>query len=226
MAPTRREPQAPAGAERRGEHTRERILDAAEALFADRGFEGTALRDVAGRVGIRTPSLYNHFPSKEALYAAVLERVVAPVLSLLSAMVESPPAERPTSREVVERVMALLAVRPDLPRLVVHEALGGGQHLRPLLQKAVGPVLVRAQEAVLGTPAAERWGSDRVPLLVLAAYHMVVGHFAIAPFYREISGQDLLEPAALDQQTRFLADVIDLLLSAPEAPPEAEGGPR
>jgi hypothetical protein len=85
---------------------------------------------------------------------------------------------------------------------------------------------VRAQEAVLGTPAAERWGSERVPLLVLAAYHMVVGHFAIAPFYREISGQDLLEPAALDQQTRFLADVIDLLLSAPEAPPEAEGGPR
>src|SRR5512145_2498415 len=165
MTPTRRDP--PPGPERRGEHTRERILDAAEALFADRGFEGTALRDVAGRVGIRTPSLYNHFPSKEALYTAVLERVVEPVLALLTAMVESPPAARPDSREVVERVMALLAQRPDLPRLVVHEALGGGQHLRPLLQKVVAPVLVRAQEAVRATPAAERWGSERVPLLVL-----------------------------------------------------------
>jgi len=221
MAPTPRE--SGSGPERRGEHTRERILDAAEALFADRGFEGTALRDVAARVGIRTPSLYNHFPSKEALYAAVLERVVEPVLALLSEIVQSPTPERPDSRQVVARVMALLAQRPDLPRLVVHEALGGGQHLRPLLQKVVGPVLVRAQEAVLATPGAERWGRERVPLLVLAAYHMVVGHFAIAPFYRELSGQDLLEPAAIERQTRFLADVLELLLSAPEAPPELEG---
>jgi len=221
MTPTPRE--SASGPERRGEHTRERILDAAESLFADRGFEGTALRDVAARVGIRTPSLYNHFPSKEALYSAVLERVVEPVLALLSEIVQSPPRERPDSRQVVARVMALLARRPDLPRLVVHEALGGGQHLRPLLQKVVGPVLVRAQEAVLATPGAERWGRERVPLLVLAAYHMVVGHFAIAPFYRELSGQDLLEPAAIERQTRFLADVLELLLSAPQAPPELEG---
>src|SRR5512145_2065467 len=151
MTPTRRDP--PPGPERRGEQTRERILDAAEALFADRGFEGTALRDVAARVGIRTPSLYNHFPSKEALYAAVLERVVEPLLALLSELVQADPARRPDSRQVVERVMALLAQRPDLPRLVVHEALGGGEHLMPLLQKVIGPVLVRAQEAVLGMRA-------------------------------------------------------------------------
>jgi len=221
VTPTPREPGP--GSERRGEHTRDRILDAAEALFADRGFEGAALRDVAARVGIRTPSLYNHFPSKEALYAAVLERVVEPVLALLAEIVQSSPAERPDSRRVVGAVMELLAQRPDLPRLVVREALAGGEHLRPLLQKVVGPVLVRAQEAVRATRGAERWGREGVPLLVLAAYHMVVGHFAIAPFYRELSGQDLLEPAALERQTRFLADVLELLLSAPEAPLETEG---
>src|SRR5215475_11693621 len=108
-----RSPRAPSPPERRGEQTRERILDAAEALFADRGFEGAALRDVAARVGIRTPSLYNHFPSKEALYAAVLERVVEPVLALLAEIVQSSPAERPDSRRVVGAVMELLAQRPD-----------------------------------------------------------------------------------------------------------------
>src|SRR5262245_19472701 len=223
MTPKRGET-SPPGTERRGEHTRERILDVAESLFADRGFEGTHLRDVAARVGIRTPSLYNHFPSKEALYTAVLERTVEPVLALLSEIVQSPRERRPDSREVIDRVMAVLALRPDLPRLVAHEALAGGEHLRPLLQKAVAPVLVRAQEAVLTTPGAERWGRERAPLLVLAAYHMVVGYFAIAPFYRELSGQDLLEPEPLDRQTRFLADVLELLFSAPQAPPEPEGG--
>ena len=43
----------------RGERTRERILDAAEEIFAERGFAGATLRDVAAAVGVRNPSLYN-----------------------------------------------------------------------------------------------------------------------------------------------------------------------
>ena len=47
---------------RKGQKTAERILDAAENLFADRGYAGTTMRDVSAAVGLRTPSLYNHFP--------------------------------------------------------------------------------------------------------------------------------------------------------------------
>ena len=72
---------------RKGEITAERILDAAEELFANHGYAGTALRDVASAVGLQTPSLYNHFPSKDALYAAVLERGIAPVLRALTSSV-------------------------------------------------------------------------------------------------------------------------------------------
>ena len=48
--------------------TAERILDAAEDLFAQKGYSATSLGDVADRVGIRSPSLYNHFRNKEARY--------------------------------------------------------------------------------------------------------------------------------------------------------------
>ena len=204
--------------ERRGEHTRERVLDAAEALFAERGFEGTALRDVAGRVGIRTPSLYNHVASKEALYAAVLERGVEPLHELLEELLRGDAAARADSRAVVERALALLARRPNLPRLVVHEALAGGQRLGPILQRHLGPLFARAQQVVLATPAAARWGPDRIPLLVLAAAQMVVGHFAIAGLTRALSGEDPLGPEALARQTRFLGDVVEELFSAPGAP--------
>jgi AcrR family transcriptional regulator len=55
-----------------GQRTRQAILDAALELFADKGFFGTSLRDVAGAVGVRESALYNYFPGKDALFDAIL----------------------------------------------------------------------------------------------------------------------------------------------------------
>ena len=54
--------------------TRDVIVDDEEDLMLSRGFEGFSFQDVAGRVGIRKASIYHHFPSKEDLGVAILER--------------------------------------------------------------------------------------------------------------------------------------------------------
>ena len=57
--------------------TRERILDAALVSFADNGYRGTNLRDLAAGLGLSKSALYKHFESKEDIWNALLDRVEA-----------------------------------------------------------------------------------------------------------------------------------------------------
>lgn len=56
--------------------TRATVIDAAERLFAERGFAATSMRDISAASGISHPLIHHHFGSKEDLYSAVKRRVV------------------------------------------------------------------------------------------------------------------------------------------------------
>jgi AcrR family transcriptional regulator len=201
-----------------GPETAQAILDAAEEAFAEHGFEGTVLRDVASRVGIRAPSLYNHFPSKEALYAAVLERGVGPVLALLLEFVAAADRDSWDAEDLMGATLAHLEAHPRLPRLIAHETLSGGQRLAPVLREWVGPVFATAEQLVEQGPAAQRWPAAERPLLVLAMYHVVLGYFTIAPLYRELTGRDLLAAPALRHQRNMLRTFVRILFEETQEP--------
>ncbi|MEU6040272.1 TetR/AcrR family transcriptional regulator [Actinomadura sp. NPDC047616] len=59
----------------RGRATRDRLLDIALRLFAEHGYEGTSIEAVLAETQVSRGALYHHFPGKDALFAAVLERV-------------------------------------------------------------------------------------------------------------------------------------------------------
>lgn len=65
------------------------IKSAALRLFSAHGYEGTPLSAIAGEVGIKTPSLYAHFESKERLFFAVYEEVLDEHARRLEALIES-----------------------------------------------------------------------------------------------------------------------------------------
>ncbi|WP_435021324.1 TetR/AcrR family transcriptional regulator [Tundrisphaera sp. TA3] len=61
---------------RNPEKTKRAVLDAAERLFADRGFDGTSLREISRASSVSQPLIQHHFGSKEQLHAAVIERSI------------------------------------------------------------------------------------------------------------------------------------------------------
>jgi AcrR family transcriptional regulator len=70
----------PTATETRPPVTADAVLDAALTLFAERGYHGTAVSQIAASLGIRTASLYNHMRSKQDLLEAIIGRTVDGVL--------------------------------------------------------------------------------------------------------------------------------------------------
>ncbi|WP_366146630.1 TetR/AcrR family transcriptional regulator [uncultured Pseudokineococcus sp.] len=83
-----------------GAERREQLLDVGRALFAERGFEGTSVEEVAARAAVSKPVVYEHFGGKEGLYAVVVDREVR---RLLTAMTEELDVSGLHPREVLER---------------------------------------------------------------------------------------------------------------------------
>lgn len=85
---------------------REQLLQIARELFAERGFEGTSVEEIAARAGVSKPVVYEHFGGKEGAYAVVVDRETQTLHSAIRSALTTPGAG---SRELLERgAMALL----------------------------------------------------------------------------------------------------------------------
>ena len=199
------------GAASEGESTRERILDVAERLFAQKGFAGTVVRDIAREAGLTAPSLYNHFDGKQALYEAVLARGVQPLVDLMAGLGK---AEEIRSADILNAFMDHFANHPDLPRLIQHESLVGGASLSRIARHWIRPIVVEATLAMKRNPDV-RWTEEEQPLVIASWIHMILGHFAMAPLIHELFDSDPLEPRELERQKRFLARYVEHMLSGP-----------
>ena len=104
--------------ETKGERTAQRILDAAEILFARKGYEAASLREIAALAGIRQPGLYNHFASKEELYRAVLDRGLQPLVELMVGLLDAP-IRQANMIDLPGRMTDLLARHPNISALLM-----------------------------------------------------------------------------------------------------------
>ena len=153
---------------------REQLIVVAKALFAEKGFEGTSVEEIAARADVSKPVVYEHFGGKEGLYAVIVDREVEALLGALSGAL----ASRAHPRQLVERAaLALLGYieeSPDGFRILVRDspvAQAGGT-----FSSLLGDVAAQV-EVLLGDQFSRR-GLD--PLVAPFYAQMLVGQVALA----------------------------------------------
>lgn len=162
--------------------TRDQILDEALRCFAEKGYEGTSLNDIAAGVGIRRPSLLHHFPSKESLYGDVFERLLSDWLERLDHAIAESAVGWDKAELVLRACLDLFAETPDYVRIMRREALDGGVHLgidlsgvlRPFFDGAVQYLESQMDEGVFTRLDARH--------LLITGYGAILTYFSDAPF--------------------------------------------
>lgn len=157
-----------------GPSTRDRILAAALAAFAERGVEATSLDAVAAAVGVRKQTLLYWFPSKEQLLFGVVDHAVAELgARLTDAVVAAGPELDARIVAVVDATFRLGTTHPEL-LAVVREIARLGPPASTRLATSAEPIVALAA-AALARRRGDEADEARVRAVLLAAGAQVVG---------------------------------------------------
>jgi AcrR family transcriptional regulator len=215
-------PAQPAERIRDADRSREAILDAAERLFAERGYDGTSLNDIAAHAGLSrgTPSYF--FGSKEQLYIDVLNRAFAARQAATSAAFEPVhawcagdedlDALRAALTTAADRYLLFLARRPSFVRLVMQEELSGGHRMQ-----ARGEPSTAMQDGFEALRRAGRPRSLRAFNVGDAIILFIALTFAPVSYRNTLTravGREVERPAARREQVRLAVDQLMHFLAA------------
>ena len=214
------EPERRRGRAHDAEGAREAILNAAEEVFAEHGFDGARIDAIAETAGYNKSLIFHYYDDKLGLYAAVLRRIdqqasehqARVFASLLTDGNLTSDARK--FRTAIETVIGLLfdflVENPPMLRMLTWEAAEGWQTFRKLASqfstddvKMLRQILDKAQEAGLIRP-----GTDPFKMFLIA-YATCLGYLTFSPPLEMVfEDEELSSPGVLEQARKMIVDFV------------------
>lgn len=232
MTTTVVESPAERGTQRRGDLTRQALLDAALVEFAASGFDAASTRAIAGRAGVRQGQLTYHFASKDVLWQATVDHLFERFDALLVAGTPAIPADdRKDARHVFARSIRALvravAALPELNRIMMHEGTAATPRLEWIVEQHVRPRFDALADQWLAVRACGATPIDADPIVI---YYTVVGAASLlyvnTPEADLLLGRDdIVDDALIDAHADLLVTMLLGAGSLPDRndPPTFEG---
>jgi TetR/AcrR family transcriptional regulator len=198
-----------------GLRTRAEIVAAAERRFAQHGFEGTRLEDVAADVGIRRAAIFYHFGDKQELYTEVLDEVFRGAMAVL-----------PSSGSAAERLEASLlgwidyvARRPSVARLILREAANAQPNMEsPFVRAGRAPVEMFRTLIEEGVASGELKPLADPHRFISLMGATTVYHFAAMPWLTVDVSFDVWSPDELEKHKREILLIARAMLGIGSKP--------
>lgn len=186
------------------------ILEAAEILFAQKGFEAVSMSAIASLAGTSKPNIYHHFKNKEDLYLAVMKAAVRRTSALLDALEEAPGSFSQRLTDFASGQLDNVMAHKRSTQLVLRETLTEGSQIgQEIARLVMGEVFSRLVEMVHRGQVEHEFRSDIDPALaafmIFSANMFFFQSSPVMPHFPEV---DL----SSDAKT-FSKDVMDLLIN-------------
>jgi TetR/AcrR family transcriptional regulator len=186
---------------------RERILEAALAVFSAQGFRGATLDQIAAEAGLSKPNLLYYFDGKEAIHAALLEGLLE---SWLAPLRRLDPAGEPKAELLayMRRKLEMSRAFPRESRLFANEVLQGAPRLAPFIARELR-ALVDDRVALI-----KSWG-DAGRIAAVDPHHLIFSIWALTQHYADFEAQiRLIRPGAepTEGAESFLTALYERLL--------------
>lgn len=207
-------------------HTAELILDAAERLFAEKGFDATTIKDIAAESRQNSALIYYYYDSKATLYRHVIERVVVRIQTEAGSRIGPSSEPQDVITGVIESQVAVLTANPHLPLLLSRELIDWkAAHAEPAIRNLAAGLFERLRQAI---EEGQRAGTFDLRVNPRFAAISVIAQVAYLVLARPIAGvllqRGLDGPTAADIR-EFGRHAASFALSALRPPAPATASP-
>jgi len=202
--------------EKGGNSTADAILDAITGVFAEKGYNGARVDELALAAGVNKATLYYQIGDKEALYHAALERIFRRTADKIEAAVASTDECEEQIRRFITVFASTIEETKELAPLLLREIVSGGRHLPDSALVQMGRILNRLTTALQKGVESGRFR----PVNVFMLHMMIVGSlnlYAVNEPIRQRAARarpDLFKPTHFIDIAHAGNEVADLVLAA------------
>jgi len=209
----------------KAERTRATILEAAEQVFAEKGYAAARLDDVAARVGIRRASMVYYFRDKRELYDAVLSDIFGELLDRYQTALTAPVPLPARIEAVVDAWIGYVAERPTVARLLLWES-ADGSHERVTTAAAHAEAVLSALSSAIEQGQREGVFNPIDPIhFIFTIVGATVFFVAAIPRIVQNLSFDPLSPEQLEAHHNELLEISRRLLGTGSASAAREAKP-